>query len=90
MRDAIRWFKCKLKPPKKADDVVELRVMEQNFSTRIMTHYFPALSMTPEDDKVIKELNKNLFTFIMSRTEYTQVITFLNLAYIFIEKLLTI
>ena len=69
-------------------DVVEFECGTESFY-KIMTHYFPALSMTPEDVRY-KELKKNLFTFVMSRTEYTQVITFLNLAYICIEKLLTI
>ena len=45
--------------------------------------------MTPEDVRY-KVLKKNPFTFVMSRTEYTQVIIILNLAYISIEKLLTI
>ena len=72
----------------KGRDVVEFECGTESFY-KIMTHYFPALSMTPEDVRY-KELKKNLFTFVMSRTEYTQVITFLNLAYISIEKLLTI
>ena len=72
----------------KGRDVVEFECGTESFY-KIMTHYFPALSMTPEDVRY-KELKKNLFTFVMSRTEYMQVITFLNLAYICIEKLLTI
>ena len=72
----------------KGRDVVEFECGTESFY-KIMTHYFPALSMTPEDVRY-KELKKNLFTFVMSRTEYTQVIIILNLAYISIEKLLTI
>ena len=72
----------------KGRDVVEFECGTELFY-KIMAHYFPALSMTPEDVRY-KELKKNLFTFVMSRTEYTQVIIILNLAYISIEKLLTI
>ena len=34
MRDAIRWFKCKLKPPKKADEkkVVEKKAAEKKMA----------------------------------------------------------
>ena len=72
----------------KGRDVVEFECGTESFY-KIMTHYFPALSMTPEDIRY-KELKKNLFTLVMSRTEYTQVIIILNLAYISIEKFLTI
>ena len=72
----------------KGKDVVEFECGTESFY-KIMTHYFPTLSMTPEDVRY-KELKKNLFTLVMSRTEYTQVIIMLNLAYMSIEKLLTI
>ena len=72
----------------KGRDVVEFECGTESFY-KIMTHYFPALRVTPEDVRY-KELKKNLFTFVMSRTEHTQVIIILNLAYISIEKLLTI
>ena len=57
-------------------DVVEFECGTESFY-KIMTHYFPALNMTPEDVRY-KELKKNLFTFIMSKTEYTQVKIILN------------
>ena len=60
----------------KGRDVVEFECGTESFY-KIMTHYFPALSMTPEDVRY-KELKKNLFTFVMSRTKYTQVKIILN------------
>ena len=60
----------------KGRDVVEFECGTESFY-KIMTHYFPTLSMTPEDVRY-KELKKNLFTFVMSRTEYTQVKIILN------------
>ena len=46
---------------------------------KIMTYYYPALSMTPEDVH-FKELKKMLFTFIMKNYDYTQVQIFLSSA----------
>ena len=55
----------------KERDIVKFTCGDDSFY-KIMTFYYPALSMTPEDVQ-FKELKKLLFTFIMKNYDYTQV-----------------
>ena len=59
----------------KKRDIVEFTCGEDSFY-KLMTFYYPALSMTPEDVR-FKELKKLLFTFVMKNYDYTQVISVL-------------
>ena len=55
----------------KKGDPVEFHCGEESFY-KIMTYYYLALSMTPEDVRY-KELKKLLFAFVMKNYDYTQV-----------------
>ena len=55
----------------KQRDIVEFTCSDDYFY-KIMTFYYPALSMMPEDVR-FKELKKLLFTFIIKNYDYTQV-----------------
>ena len=56
---------------KKKRDIIEFDDGPQSFY-RIMTHYAPNLNFMPEDVKH-KEVQQNLFTFVMENVKYTKV-----------------
>ena len=52
-------------------NIVEFNESHQSFF-KIMTYYYPAIGMIPEDVRYL-ELRRQLFDFFMKNTEYTKV-----------------
>ena len=86
MRDAIRWFKCKLKPPKKKKLVkfsqslwTEVSNMNRTILEPIdpgfyslMSNFFSDLEKLPESARGT-QLKSDLFNYIGSNVEYSRV-----------------